>query len=1114
MSNTNNNNYPSPAQHHYYHSTTQSTKKHRNTLSVLSQRAVLSSKHKLWDSNVVGMDAAESAVEVAYNLLRDALLTSVHVGQSVYGAAKSTTEGINHSLLLPIKEFVLLPTFGGIEQVWCALGDTEQLPYGLDLVRSVPWMGEPLLAPLLLQWWSLCQSAVHLLTHHGSLSFNKQAVRENVDAFLTVSKTFLHKTSVAIQIYVKRLDANVTRTLMHTQWKVLGSGPYATLDERNKLEVLDHVCERYLQRETDLARYELAAHIRAHNPRLYQDLIVSGLLQSRLASGNQHDEWLEAQPLYYGDYFLDENDSSEADAPYLIYANSNNNNSNNSNTTKEEEEPLRRGSSSSKKTSTRAVVPLMFRLPYINGERPKPDAPWQRVNELDRRPLEEKYLEIVASAIQQDVLDTSTCSTDETDLDGSSHSLVRSLSNNALTTLDTSKHSHTSSASSSSSSTMAKWYEPDMENDVLMDEKRHAVSFITDANGRTKMMVRPTLWRFHGVATAEICRAVWFVDTNRHGLQPYSEDAAAILEDAYLFLKWRQQNSNSNSSTVSTVSSLVKQQKTKKKKKKNSNNENDDEDSDEETSVLTVQVLSPDGSEQQLVQFSSLTQVTAISKTLGGAISLFKRRVYRGVLMEDDDVKAKESKSSSNNNNNNKSSPPRSPMSTTSLTTIPENDDDGDAWLDCLSIDDASPKDTPSHHLLALPPTDLHLEDEYQKQLQYSNETTMDHLVLVVHGIGEMLRSTEVFGHQTPTIVDCCGALRRNHTQVSSSRSLKSLVEYIPVEWHEAFCAQRTQGMANVNDISLPTIPTMRHFANDVLMDVLYFMSPQYHDLIIRIVTQEMNLVVEKFQKLYGILPKVSIIGHSLGAIIAWDILDHQEAEHEEEEDDDEEEESGVFVQKDDNYPEVSPEPGQPPSSPLSQHSSSAVPQNAYPQLAFCTENVFFLGAPIAVFLMIRNQNNPNDNHNNIPTTQPHNNIHPSFCFKGCPNVFNIFHPYDPVAYRMEPLIHRSLAQVEPMIIKHCNSESGYRVHYQTKRIWLKFVEESQDAVVHIVESKLQQFGLVDSSDLLLTQENSSHTVSFGRLNQGRRIDYMLQEHEIENANEYVAALAAHSSYW
>jgi hypothetical protein len=35
-----------------------------------------------------------------------------------------------------------------------------------------------------------------------------------------------------------------------------------------------------------------------------------------------------------------------------------------------------------------------------------------------------------------------------------------------------------------------------------------------------------------------------------------------------------------------------------------------------------------------------------------------------------------------------------------------------------------------------------------------------------------------------------------------------------------------------------------------------------------------------------------------------------------------------------------------------------------------------------------------------------------------------------------------------------------------------------------------------------------------GSLNGGRRIDYMLQEKEIDRANEYVAALAAHSCYW
>jgi hypothetical protein len=45
-----------------------------------------------------------------------------------------------------------------------------------------------------------------------------------------------------------------------------------------------------------------------------------------------------------------------------------------------------------------------------------------------------------------------------------------------------------------------------------------------------------------------------------------------------------------------------------------------------------------------------------------------------------------------------------------------------------------------------------------------------------------------------------------------------------------------------MQDISLRTIPNMREFANDTLMDVLFFMSPQHHDIIIDVVTHEMNL--------------------------------------------------------------------------------------------------------------------------------------------------------------------------------------------------------------------------------------------------------------------------------
>ncbi len=45
--------------------------------------------------------------------------------------------------------------------------------------------------------------------------------------------------------------------------------------------------------------------------------------------------------------------------------------------------------------------------------------------------------------------------------------------------------------------------------------------------------------------------------------------------------------------------------------------------------------------------------------------------------------------------------------------------------------------------------------------------------------------------------------------------------------------------------------------------------------------------------------------------------------------------------------------------------------------------------------------------------------------------------------------------------------------------------------------------------DLEVKQE-----IPIGRLNQGRRIDFVLQEKPIEKLNEYLFALSSHLCYW
>jgi hypothetical protein len=78
-----------------------------------------------------------------------------------------------------------------------------------------------------------------------------------------------------------------------------------------------------------------------------------------------------------------------------------------------------------------------------------------------------------------------------------------------------------------------------------VDEDRHVVSW----SGRrpthsttaitNSMIMRPVFWRYYGVGES-VRRAIWVQDAGKRlGLQPYSEQSANVLEDAYQFLKWQ-----------------------------------------------------------------------------------------------------------------------------------------------------------------------------------------------------------------------------------------------------------------------------------------------------------------------------------------------------------------------------------------------------------------------------------------------------------------------------------------------------------------------------------------------------------------------------------------------
>jgi DDHD domain len=1149
----------------------------------VSRQAALSTKKAVWDSNEISLNAALRAVdqwEALYNALRVLVVTGVHHTCRLYDAAKQGAQKMERGVLLPLRDWIVLPAF------WCVEGVTRETvaflqshharrlaEQSLFQVQKVPILGDNVLSPALCFCAGFVQRTWEIVQYPIP---SKQKVRDTVDFALTGTKWALSTAGREVFLYVRRADANITRTLSHTQWKVLGSGPYATLDKLNKQEVIDHLTERYLslattatvnssvvdstdhtQQQQDaaavassiVARYELAAHIKRHNFPLYRDLVLSGLLRKRGGILTQDDEWLSPCPVYCHQYRQHQRQRQERhhhlDRPFLLppdstdYSICGHNETDDVVVDDDVDAPH--------------VTALWFRLPYLNGQRPSRDTPWICFRRSEQYRLEERYLQLLKEA-QQASLKQSTNTTnannttpgaparqshvqvDEHGIPAATDaSTNRSLRGEASTAPMTNQHyyhgdgdtddddpNRDEDTSTGRHPTVAKWYQPDLRTDVLVDQKRHAVSFLhgcptcrkphqqqllpktcrdlcdacreleqqqqikqqsistglangasnsssSDVNdsGETSSnsdlikgslqppaissVMRPTLWRFHGPGD-EVRRSTWFLEQN--GLQPFDEEAQAILEDAYLFLKWMtiRQEVDAASSASSSSWSLGSSGSPPK--------------SSLDHALLTVEVNAPDGT-VRLVQFSSLSQATAIQKGIGAAITIYKRRVYRGAWLQ----KKRPLEEVFNNHpveqerqEQNEQIAREISVAESILQAAMENGTMGETMVPNVSLRSIiSPPPSPETNRstdggideqkenrlllyngpgndMAVPPSKL-WEGEMAKFLVDEDDSNgIDHLCLIVHGIGEMMRSIDVFGLSLPTfgsIIDCCGYLRRNHADIqdahyfthamnptlsdnnsdasshsSSTTTSSSRVEYLPVEWHEAFAilsqrraasslpssnntGNRGVGREIINDykktvmlkdISLRTIPNMREFANDTLMDVLYFMSPEHHDIIVDIVTSEMNVVVEKFRQLTGFTGRISLIGHSLGSIISWDILANQ-VKHRESDAlpaigslgsiDTLSTRSDRSVGIEPAIDETLTGSGEGPSHPP----QSQQQLSTYPQLDFDVDNFFSLGSPVPVFLMIRNQRKP---------------LSEDFYLNGCRRVFNIFHPYDP----------------------------------------------------------------------------------------------------------------------
>ncbi|XP_014016610.1 phospholipase DDHD2 isoform X1 [Salmo salar] len=555
--------------------------------------------------------------------------------------------------------------------------------------------------------------------------------------------------------------------------------------------------------------------------------------------------------------------------------------------------------------------------------------------------------------------------------------------------------------------------------------------------------------------------------------------------------------------------------------------------------------------------------------------------------------------------------------------------------------------------------------DNITAEIPDGEPETIDHLVFMVHGIGP---ACDI---RFRSIIQCVNDFRSaslsllgSHYRRGQEEGRVGRVEFLPVNWHSALHGDATGVDEDIQRITLPSISRLRHFTNDTLLDLFFYNSPTYCQTIVDTVASEVNKLHSLFKHRHPeFTGAVSVVGHSLGSLILFDLLTNQktgsgEADRDEGRnrdpcpltcdaleqvlcrmglqehlgtlqsvdldldslamcDETDLTELGIplgprkkilsFIRKR-HFPQegrqgtvllapglqAPPDPSEDSPSPTvsfgnqspgasarqqqflrAQSITSAVDYEYfdvgigqtnggiakgqvsinYPQLAFHPQTFFAFGSPIGMFLTVRGLKR----------------IDPNYTFPTCKNFYNIYHPFDPVAYRIEPMIV-SESDLEPMLIPHHKGRK--RMHLELKEsltrmstdlknnvlgsfrtawqslvrmpvaalppvedgettaerslqetetpaaacaavrekskadLWTKILEWPKALHLHYFQ------GVHEEAESPGSGEEEGRQVKVGMLNGGRRIDYVLQEAPIESFNEYLFAIQSHLCYW
>ncbi|XP_068050983.1 phospholipase DDHD1 isoform X3 [Anomalospiza imberbis] len=298
----------------------------------------------------------------------------------------------------------------------------------------------------------------------------------------------------------------------------------------------------------------------------------------------------------------------------------------------------------------------------------------------------------------------------------------------------------------------------------------------------------------------------------------------------------------------------------------------------------------------------------------------------------------------------------------------------------------------------------------------YVEEATLEdkppqtsHIVFVVHGIGQKMDQGRIIKN-TAMMRDTARKVEEKYFS-----NLATHVEFLPVEWR----SKLTLDGDTVDSITPDKVRGLRDMLNSSAMDIMYYTSPLYRDELVKGLQQELNRLYSlfcsrnpEFEEKGG---KVSIVSHSLGCVITYDIMTgwnpvrlYEQLLQKEEE---ELEECWMSYEERRLLEELYLTKQRLREIEERLHELKASTISKPPVLKFKVENFFCMGSPLAVFLALRGIR--------PGTSGSQDHILPRTI---CNRLLNIFHPTDPVAYRLEPLILKHYSNISPVQIHWYNT--------------------------------------------------------------------------------------------